>query len=220
MARDWAWALPVTPAQKLVITALAERADDAGNCFPSLAHLTGMTGLARSTVAFTLQQLEAEHRIVRLRGGGRRSTLYRLLISEPDAASERPGVGRATPEDTTGRRSQGAMSGPAGGAVEKPVVRETDPGRPAGRPQQSDSRTAAVRPADPSGPGDRLQASGGGTPAVRETDPSGPADGLVREPVVRQPNPSSPTARPQLSGSRTAAVREPDPNRQYNRHST
>ena len=24
-ARDWAWALPVTPAQKLVITALAER---------------------------------------------------------------------------------------------------------------------------------------------------------------------------------------------------
>jgi hypothetical protein len=36
-ARDWVWALSVTPVQKLVIMALAERADDEGHCFPSLA---------------------------------------------------------------------------------------------------------------------------------------------------------------------------------------
>ena len=73
-ARDWAWALPVTPVQKLVITALAERADAKGHCFPSLVHLTRLTGLARSTVAVALQDLDAARWIVRVRGGGRRST--------------------------------------------------------------------------------------------------------------------------------------------------
>jgi DNA-binding transcriptional regulator YhcF (GntR family) len=58
-ARDRPWTLPVTPAQKLVITALAERTDDEGHCFPSLTHLTRMTGLARSTIAVALQELEA-----------------------------------------------------------------------------------------------------------------------------------------------------------------
>ena len=62
-ARDWAWALQVTPPQKLVILALAERADDGGTCWPSLTHLTEMTGLVRSTVALALIGLEDAHLI-------------------------------------------------------------------------------------------------------------------------------------------------------------
>jgi DNA-binding MarR family transcriptional regulator len=67
-ARDWAWTLPVPPPQKLVILALAERADDSGTCWPSLTHLTEMTGLVRSTVALALIGLEDAHLIVRDRG--------------------------------------------------------------------------------------------------------------------------------------------------------
>jgi len=184
VARDWAWALAVPPVQKLVITAPAEPADEAGNCFPSLSHLTVMTALARSTVASTLQQLEAAHRIARVPGGGRRSTYYRLLIGEPDVAPERGRARRASEPPATGRPSRDATAGSRGGAVEAPVVREPDRSSPGGGPQQSDRRTSAVR----------------------EPDPSSPGDGLVREPVVREPDPSSPTAGLQQSGSRTLTV--------------
>jgi hypothetical protein len=144
VARDWAWALAVTPVQKLVITALAERANEAGNCFPSLTHLTVMTGLARSTVASTLRQLEAAHRIARVPGGGRRSTCYRLLIGEPDMAPERGRARRASEPPTTGRPSRDATAGSRGGPVEAPVVRQADSSSPACGPQQSGSRTLTV----------------------------------------------------------------------------
>lgn len=198
MARDWAWSLPVTPAQKLVITALAERADDEGHCFPSLAHLTRMTGLARSTVAVALQELEAARRIVRARGGGRKSTRYRLRISEPDVASRQPRAARGDPDLSSDGHFEDFRSRPPSGAGEKPKVGDTDPSSPGGRPQQSGSRTAPVP----------------------LPDPSGPSDGLVRDPVVRLADPSSPAGGRQRSGGWTAAVRETDPNRQYNRHLT
>jgi DNA-binding MarR family transcriptional regulator len=87
-ARDWAWALPVAPPQKIVILALAERADDGGACCPSLSELTDMTGLARSTVAVALNALEAAELIARERGGATRSTEYRLMM-EPSGTIER-----------------------------------------------------------------------------------------------------------------------------------
>jgi hypothetical protein len=110
VAKDWAWALSVAPTQKLVITALAERADSEGHCFPSLAHLTGMTGLARSTVAAALQELEAARRILRVRGGGRTSTRYQLLLPESDAVTMSPRVGRFSAGDTL-RRFPGETTG-------------------------------------------------------------------------------------------------------------
>jgi hypothetical protein len=103
VARDWAWALSVAPTQKLVITVLAERANSEGYCFPSLAHLTGMTGLARSTVAAALQEREAARRIVRVRGGGRKSTRYQLLLPESDAVATSPRVGRISAAQACGQ---------------------------------------------------------------------------------------------------------------------
>jgi hypothetical protein len=167
--------------QKLVITALAERADDEGHCFPSLAHLTEMTGLARSTVAAALEELEAAHRIVRVRGGGRKSTRYQLLLRESDAVAMSPGVGRTSAGDTPGRypgETTGDRAGqpPRARAVQEtdpsgsndPVVRDTDPCSPTDGPV----REAVVRPTDPSSPGGGPLGSGRRTAAVREADPN------------------------------------------------
>ena len=83
-ARDWAWSCRgLTPAQRLVLLALAERADDHGeSCFPSLRQLEHMTELSRRGITKALAGLDG-YRIERERGGPQRSTNYRLLLSGP-----------------------------------------------------------------------------------------------------------------------------------------
>lgn len=110
VACDWAWALSATPAQKRVHMAFAERADDKGRCSPSLAHLIRMTGLARSTVAVVLQGLEAARRIVRVRGGGGKSTRCQLLLGESDAVAVGTWFEQLAADDSPGT--------PAGNAIE------------------------------------------------------------------------------------------------------
>jgi hypothetical protein len=176
-ARDWAWALSVTPVQKLVITALAERADDEGRCLPSLAHLTRMTGLARSTDAVALQERQAARRIVRVRGGGRKSTWYRLFISEPDAIPRQPRAACADQEPSTEGHFEDFTPGPPSGAGEKPAVRDVDRSSPGGGPRQPGSRTPPVPQPDSSSLTGGRQQSDRRTSAVREPDPSSPADG-------------------------------------------
>jgi len=89
-ARDWAWSRRgLTPAQRLVLLALAERANDRGDsCFPSLRQLELMTELSRRRITKALSGLEGRL-IERDRGGPRRSTSYRLLLSVP-SEGERP----------------------------------------------------------------------------------------------------------------------------------
>ena len=83
-ARDWAWSRRgLTPAQRLVLLALAERADEQGeSCFPSLGQLERMTELSRRGITKALSGLDGRL-IERDRGGPRRSTSYRLLLAVP-----------------------------------------------------------------------------------------------------------------------------------------
>ncbi len=59
-ARDWAWGRQgLTPAQRLVLLALAEHADDNGeSCFPSLGLLERMTELSRRGITKALSGLD------------------------------------------------------------------------------------------------------------------------------------------------------------------
>lgn len=57
-ARDWAWQLKVTPTQKLVLLALAEPALSDGHVFRSLGEVQKDTGLARTSVWRTIDELE------------------------------------------------------------------------------------------------------------------------------------------------------------------
>ena len=156
-ARDWAWALQVAPPQKLVILALAERADDGGTCWPSLTHLTAMTGLVRSTVALALIGLEDAHLIVRDRGGSAKSTRYRLLMEGPGVAQGSPRVGpdgsgkarRDTSWTDSGSPADGPSASPGGGLVRGTVVRQTDQGSPTDGPGSPADGLTVVRETDP-----------------------------------------------------------------------
>jgi hypothetical protein len=81
-ARDWAWdCRGLTLAQRLVLLALAEYADERGEqCFPSLARLEWMTELSRRGITKALGGLDGTL-IERARGGPGRATHYRLLLS-------------------------------------------------------------------------------------------------------------------------------------------
>jgi hypothetical protein len=83
-ARDWAWGCRgLTLAERVVLLALAELADDdGGQCFPSLGQLERMTELSRRGVTKALTGLDGRL-IERERGGPRRSTRYRLLLARP-----------------------------------------------------------------------------------------------------------------------------------------
>jgi len=102
-ARDWAWRCRgLTPAERLVLLALAELADDhGGQCFPSLGQLARTTELSRRGVTKALAGLDG--RLVdRERGGPRRSTGYRLLL--PVRASPGWRAGNSIPHQRVGNR--------------------------------------------------------------------------------------------------------------------
>ena len=57
-ALNWAWSVPdVSPAQKLVLLALANYADERGKCWPSIRTVSERTCLARRTVSRSLETL-------------------------------------------------------------------------------------------------------------------------------------------------------------------
>ena len=94
-AMSWAFELRgISRSDKLVLLALADHANDAGECYPGIGRLAAMTGLSARTVIRRLGNLErcglltSEHRY---RGdgtsGGRSSNRYQLTLSKaaPDS---------------------------------------------------------------------------------------------------------------------------------------
>lgn len=53
----WAWAQPLTGTRKLVLLNLVERANDEGECYPSIARIAQDTGTDRKTVIAALGKL-------------------------------------------------------------------------------------------------------------------------------------------------------------------
>lgn len=58
-ATAWAWGVDVSPSAKLVLLALADRADAEGECFPSVADVVRRTNLGERTVQRELKALES-----------------------------------------------------------------------------------------------------------------------------------------------------------------
>jgi len=58
-ARDWAWEQDLPPITKIVLLALAERADDVGVCWPSLNALAKHCRISRPTVCRHIDALAA-----------------------------------------------------------------------------------------------------------------------------------------------------------------
>ncbi len=102
-ARDWAWSRKgLTLAQRVVLLALAEHADENGtSCFPSLGLLERTTELSRRGLTKALSGLDGAL-IERDRGGPGRATNYRLLLSSTSQrcleGREQASLGNPVPE--------------------------------------------------------------------------------------------------------------------------
>lgn len=81
-ATDWAWRFQASsPSIKLVLLALADRADDAGECYPSVERLEVDTGLNRKTIIKATRELEIAGAVIDTRkrkGATQRVKVYRL----------------------------------------------------------------------------------------------------------------------------------------------
>lgn len=86
---SWAWRQPVTGLARYVLLALVERANTKGECWPSVATLASMTGLAEKTVRRHLHELEAAGAIERhrrSRKNGNRTSDRIVLVCVDDSA--------------------------------------------------------------------------------------------------------------------------------------
>lgn len=86
-ALNWAWEADLPMAQKFVLVALADMADEKETCYPGQERLASMTGTSVSTVRRAVKSLEECGAITRqargLAGGGRTSDRYFLNTNQP-----------------------------------------------------------------------------------------------------------------------------------------
>jgi hypothetical protein len=87
-----AWDVSVGMADKLVLLALADIADDDGRCFPSLAHIGRKCGMHRATVLRAIATLETEGHLSRDSRTGRSSiyTVHPLQKATGTSSTELP----------------------------------------------------------------------------------------------------------------------------------
>jgi len=87
-AMDWAFEQPIKDAgEKFVLIAIAKHADDNMQCYPSIARLSKLTGLATSTVKLKLKSLEQSGylQVQRRRKNGRKTSNLYFLIGRESA---------------------------------------------------------------------------------------------------------------------------------------
>lgn len=86
-ALNWAWEAQLPMAQKFVLVALADMADEKETCYPGQERLAAMTGTSVSTVRRAVKALEEMGAISRrargVAGGGRTSDRYYLHTNQP-----------------------------------------------------------------------------------------------------------------------------------------
>ena len=79
---SWAFEQELKPRDKVVLLALADYADDAGECYPAVLTLAEKASVSKATVRRVLKSLEGAglvEKVLRFRDdGSQRSTLYRI----------------------------------------------------------------------------------------------------------------------------------------------
>lgn len=128
-AMTWAWKQKCpSPIAKLVLLKLADNANDAGACWPSLNTIAQHCGVARDTVWRVARQLEAagflriEHRSAE---GVSLPNLYHLSVDETVATPDRH-LSDAQSLVATFERSPSDIESPRGGDLESPKPSEED----------------------------------------------------------------------------------------------
>lgn len=128
-ATAWAWTVETAPTAKFVLVALADHADEAGLCWPSLARLRTYTRLSERAIRHAIRQLEAERLIATDKREGRISRYNLSINAAPEPRQHVPGWEMDTPA---------ARAGDPGSTC--PPPRQHVPGTPAS-PAPEPSRT-------------------------------------------------------------------------------
>jgi len=118
--------------EKGVLIALADRADDGGRCWPSVADLVARSGWAERTVQAALTRLDASGLVRIERATGKNST-YHLFLAEPSTPAPHAGVAsdeppqdvHPTPAGAAPPPPQDVRGTPAGAAPEPSITVST-----------------------------------------------------------------------------------------------
>lgn len=183
-ALAWVRRIGTAPTLRLVAFALASRANDAAECWPSIATLVLDTGLGERAVQGALRRLSEMGLVLIDRPAGRASR-YRLQLDRVAPVEETPAAG-APPQEMHPRRRCTPAAGagvqdmrptPAGDAPPPPQEMRGNKQR---RNQEEVSGKKADRPAGPAKPPSQgaliLSIAGGGVPV----DPEQPLGERVR----------------------------------------
>lgn len=126
------WPLRMPPTAKAVLVSMADNANDAGHCWPSLDAICERTCFGRTAVIAAIKWLEEAGFLVVNRSNGRHTTY--MVVPANQSASRT-------------------------GTADEPV-RQTDPTSPPPGPDQSARRTLTVKNRqEPSGEGERSRGS-------------------------------------------------------------
>lgn len=94
-ALNWAFEQYVTPAEKVILLAIADMANDEHEAWPSYAYLIRRTGLSERTIRNHIRMLEAMDLLTtqtRVRpNGSQTSNLYVLAVDPPAKSAAPPG---------------------------------------------------------------------------------------------------------------------------------
>lgn len=95
---SWVWDNgPKDPTERLTLLALADWADDAGSCYPSMVGIAEKTGVTERGARGIVRRLEASGWITIKTGGGRGGkNVYRILMLKPGTANPEPETGNET----------------------------------------------------------------------------------------------------------------------------
>lgn len=125
-----AWAVALAHADKLVLLALADNANDEGLCYPSVTTLAEKCCMHRSTVLRSLQSLEEAGQVTRdLRSG--RATVYHVHPSQIATGRRLQPVAERDPSQA----ATGSAARPHPSQSATPPVADCDPSAPRSPPQ-------------------------------------------------------------------------------------
>lgn len=139
-ALDWAWNQDCPNAtSKLILIALADKANDDGECWPGMEHVARMVGISTRQVSSHLQRLESEGILTRKR---RRSGIGRLGSYVFHLNVHRKSTSGSTPPVEDGRQWKDTSgSGPPVEADDQWRQTSESTGSPASYPPEAGFRT-------------------------------------------------------------------------------
>jgi hypothetical protein len=147
---SWVWENgPEQQSARFVLLALADFANDAGECWPSIDGIARKVCMSDRGVQKVLRQLEADGWIATEIGGGRRgANVYRIALVRPTETPNDVPPERCSPR-TTAQKTLNDVHHPPNMSSENPERRSPEPSRTIKEPPRGSVREGARARASP-----------------------------------------------------------------------